>query len=652
MKKPHDVNTFFFINFLNISENLLSKDLCEIINNLTFNEEKLFPFTISYDDFVKFYMYMKETNLFYMKYWLKFIRTKTNKNVSLYQEKILKNAIIFIIFLIRFRNNTNFISSIHLNNPERKKLKMFAYIDDYIYKLYKSCYVLFDFKSFEILSKFLLLLSTINFQTSSFSQFNDSHFESLYLFKLSVKIINDTIVKNKQITINEITYLKTFLQFILFRVEVPEKSDKNKDNVFLLSKYDYFSKDLYSMINVLRVLPKSDVRKEIKKLLLDVLFNIFHNNFTFHKVMNPLVNITKDCLLNMEIENLEEIRNDLLISRFSMKLYDKIINEHIYINLQSGFYMNDDNTRITVEHSNFQCQKSLLFFSFNLHPKENQMSYPIITFKGEKVKEKENYILLIKIKREGNKFFLILESQKKEEIKKEEIKIEEIKPYENYYCSMHKAKHLSITTNKMKKLSDLTQTVPPFMNKNLVECKIGYFKDNLEELHFHGILGSIINVEIESFEESKLINYLDKYENYFLSKYLNTNHLDKTEPYFPVKVSSLTMVIHPLSFQFVPFIYDHGQTENKSGGSCEMKIKMSSFLVQKKEKDPKPTIILQNKFSKNFYSFYKIPKYIEFINNDGINYILLQLEYFYQLYIKKESTPDVSSILKLMYIFI
>lgn len=647
MKKLHDVNKFFFVNFLNISENLLSKDLCEIINNLSFNEEKLIPFKISYDDFVKFFTYMRETNLFYMKYWLKFITSKKNKNVPLHQEKILKNAIIFTVFLIRFRNNTNFVPSIQLNNPERKKLKMIAYIDDYIYKFYKSCYVLFDFKSFEILSKFLILLSTINFQSFSFSQFNDSQFESLYLFKLSVKIINDTIAKNKAITVNEIKYLKTFLKFILSRVQVKENSDKNKDNVFLLSKYDNFSKDLYSMVNVLRLLPLSNDHMkteymQIEQLLLDILFNIFNKNFTFHKVMSPLVKFTKDCLLNMENKNIDELIKDLLINQFAMKLYNNILNNDTDNDLPSGFYINDDHSTITVIQSNFHLQKSLLFFSFNLHSKENKMLYPIITFKGEKPTD----VLSISIICKGNKFFLYLGDQ--------EICL--INPYENYYCAMQKAKKLSIIINKMKNSSELTQTIPPFMNKNLVECQIGYIKEDIQEHHFSGILGSIIHVEVEDFEEFKLIHYLDQYEKNLLSKYLYINQWEKTETHFPVVVNSLNLVVHPLPFQFVPFVHDQDEIDNQNAGLKIKKIEMDSFFEQNNEKNSKekktiPEIILQNKFSKNFYSFYKIPKHIEFINNDGLNYILLQLEYFYQLFIKNKTTTE-TSLLKLMYIFI
>lgn len=647
MKKLHDVNKFFFVNFLNISENLLSKDLCEIINNLSFNEEKLIPFKISYDDFVKFFTYMRETNLFYMKYWLKFITSKKNKNVPLHQEKILKNAIIFTVFLIRFRNYTNFVPTIQLNNPERKKLKMIAYIDDYIYKFYKSCYVLFDFKSFEILSKFLILLSTINFQSSSLSQFNDSQFESLYLFKLSVKIINDTIAKNKAITVNEIRYLKTFLKFILSRVQVEENSDKNKDNVFLLSKYDNFSKDLYSMVNVLRLLPLSNDHMkteymQIEQLLLDILFNIFHKNFTFHKVVSPLVNFTKDCLFNMENKNIDELIKDLLINQFAMKLYNNILNNDTDNDLPSGFDINDEHSTITVIQSNFHLQKSLLFFSFNLHPKENKMLYPIITFKGEKPTDVLSIIIICK----GNNFFLYLGDQ--------EICL--INPYENYYCAMQKAKQLSIIINKMKNSSELTQTIPPFMNKNLVECQIGYIKEDIQEHHFRGILGSFIHVEVEDFEESKLIHYLNQYEKNLLSKYLYINQWEKTETYFPVKVNSLNLVVHPLPFQFVPFVHDQDKIDNQNAGLKIKKIEMDSFFEQNKEKNSKekktiPKIILQNKFSKNFYSFYKIPKYIEFINNDGLNYILLQLEYCYQLFIKNKTTTE-TSLLKLMYIFI
>ena len=80
-------------------------------------------------------------------------------------------------------------------------------------------------------------------------------------------------------------------------------------------------------------------------------------------------------------------------------------------------------------------------------------------------------------------------------------------------------------------------------------------KKDIQEHHFSGILGSIIHVEVEDFEEFKLIHYLDQYEKNLLSKYLYINQWEKTETHFPVTVNSLNLVVHPLPFQFVPFVH-------------------------------------------------------------------------------------------------
>ena len=429
--------------------------------------------------------------------------------------------------------------------------------------------------------------------------------------------------------------------------------------------------------------------------------------------MSPFLNITKNSLVNFNNNSLEELNQKMSIDNFMINYFLKIFEKekNLYsldtYKLNEGFYLGDDNCGINVIIKKFKNDEKTFFFSFNLIPINNIENYSIITFQ----KENNIYFSINLIKnKNSNNYELVININSKNILTEITIIPEQTYLFAisfftkkkfiiNYIGGQYKIKQKSYEYSYKDNID--------WENFNLcIGCKLQYYSLLKENTYlylntFKGFVGPFI-VFNNSYSKEKeiIIDYIFKlkgkygnfiYNNYNMRSilifeeydYVYENILKYFESEKKNIQSDIELYIYPESFKKkfidnIDYLYLYNGKE-----ICLTKIKKKNLNTYEKI-NKKVKFDLQydedyiqenenfanlNKFDKNiqleipfnfnskFFIFKNKNTFSEFLKMDGIKFLILHLNFYYQIIIfldkseKEQKGNQFDKLIDSMYIF-
>ena len=500
---------------------------------------------------------------------------------------------------------------------------------------------------FTILNLFLFLIDT----NYDFSIYSDKLYklknylllkEILFIFQEAFIIIfNNVENNNEDIKKNN---LNTFQKLFYFLEKFQNSKEINyHHNIEILIKL--LVNSIHYMLKKINIKLLLKYDTQFKNKLINFYSHFLKFNYKKSKIYNKFLDSLKNSFINLYDfdNNKEKITNDLFIQSFYMKLIKKIFffEENTTIKSASipqfnSFFFNGFDSQISLNLQNIKfLDKSSLFFSFNLNPINNREIYPL--FQIEKFYDKKNSYDL--------EFYVYLKQTEKNDLEKydlfifkdgNEIKVDtnkKILSNTNYYFNITfnvdkvyiifyngKGEIIQFELEKIKKIFD----------SNAYNLIFGFNKKELSA--FSGYIGPIIMIknpsntkEIKLNEFISFILKLQKDYQYFLFLEPNSSYSLEYMNYFHInnliyKIKSKLEKIN----SFECFLYltpDLIKYFNEENGE--------------KNNLPDIGIICPNQQNYGINNLnVTLVKYeqgiINFIMDNGLNYICLLYEYIYQ----------------------
>ena len=673
-------------SFLLIYENLLKKTKIEFLFNC--NEKEIYFYKT-------FSNYLDESNL---KYLSKFNLNLKNSNLN--NEQLFKYFLLHIFNYFEKHNNKQ--------NKKEELLKIYNSIN-FLIDLFSNLYNrnLFHINHFEIFSRLLLLFSIIQIKEKKYNYDNiykDNLIKNIMFIPLSFNIIKNTFInKKKKISKKEEISISNYFEFFDELILT-----NNISNLNLLRRYESKILNIIECIYLI-----NSESNELNRNLENFISKLYIFNFTMKDLMSPFLNITKNSLVNFNNNSLEELNQKMSIDNFMINYFLKIFEKekNLYsldtYKLNEGFYLGDDNCGINVIIKKFKNDEKTFFFSFNLIPINNIENYSIITFQ----KENNIYFSINLIKnKNSNNYELVININSKNILTEITIIPEQTYLFAisfftkkkfiiNYIGGQYKIKQKSYEYSYKDNID--------WENFNLcIGCKLQYYSLLKENTYlylntFKGFVGPFI-VFNNSYSKEKeiIIDYIFKlkgkygnfiYNNYNMRSilifeeydYVYENILKYFESQKKNIQSDIELYIYPESFKKkfidnIDYLYLYNGKE-----ICLTKIKKKNLNTYEKI-NKKVKFDLQydedyiqenenfanlNKFDKNiqleipfnfnskFFIFKNKNTFSEFLKMDGIKFLILHLNFYYQIIIfldkseKEQKGNQFDKLIDSMYIF-
>ena len=588
-------------------------------------------------------------------------------------EKLFNFLIVWCVFL--FQNHTKK----QINNESddnyfiRKKLgykanfKNLEFTTKLLTKFYKQ--KIFNLNQIEIFLRLLIVLSINEKEISKILEDNNEKKKNIKNFtflKSSLNLLKeiflykkDYLNKEEEIVLNN--YLKFFNKYI-FQNNIP--------NQYLF--FEIISKNIINL-NDLIIIQKNFHEKnfEYEKNLFNLFFNIFKLKLTYSNLMHFFINNIKNNFIYLERifnnnkTNFEKKIESLLNhTNFSLNYFEQSIAEENLNNsndILNGFYFKKQNSCLYVDCT-IHSKKNFLLFSFNFMGDDIKKTYTIIEFYNvilekdkikkiyfsfvlkyllkdgmfklfiEKSDNKNNIETNIEIKQNINYFFKVCIENKNNKIhyledKSKEIKIIDIENFYNYDTYNYNIivgakfnKKIEASAEKENYLNNLNNTFDTFEGKIgtiILSGKNSIFKDKFNQKyenilleHFQEEIYKNLYLLISSRSFIKSISN-EKFDNIFLKidydKKIEKNHYYCYE--------NMEYSIKPNYYKYSNYL----SIEIKDCQGIKDKIiKISDFT----------------NFDENFFPFQNNFTFEQFFSCDGMNYLILLLEFYYQLICK------------------
>lgn len=566
-------------------------------------------------------------------------------------------------------------------------------------KLY--CDKIIDDDKFEIFLRLLIILSITSKKEKENENKIDNIANTMFL-KECINIIKKVYQKIYE-TQNKFTEKQEKVInniIIIIRENVityPNEKAINIINKSFLSNNDYYTTSIIDLIFIISKMKNMEIIDNLKELLA----NIYLFSFKHESMMNSIIKILEPLLINLNIKKLEDINSELNISNFPIKLLNKMNEKEEMILkedptfLKKGFYLGNKVCGICGEIGDLK-EDFMLIFGFALQEinkqKNNIKEWTLINIRNDK-NESKLKISLLEIGNLNNQYNIIIKTPKKSY--NTQIIVLSKKTYIfsfNFYSSF-KGINLIIyytdgsgsdnpTINEIEKLS-----IDNFYDKNCkiyIGCDIkedkkmplDLGKDNFNN-NFTGYIGNLMILNFKKFSKkspqeisklilslkgdydscilmplgtndnkSSFINNENKYDNQIKNKIieLNENQSDFVE--------SLKMLISSESFKLIEYKdeIDYLNLVNNYVLYEEFKNEITSVrqnylnLKQKRGSSSKEKMIsiFSSFFNCRFHIFENKRTLDEFLNFDGIHYLCLLFEYYYQILSRIENTNDIN----------
>ena len=547
------------------------------------------------------------------------------------------------------------------------------------------------------LSLKLLITLSISLKTNEEPNKNDKIVNMMFFKECinTIKIVFTKIYESqKKYTENQEKLLNNIILFI--RENVIDYSNKKPISIFIKSYLSHNDYNTSSLIELIFIISKMN-NIEIINNYIELLTNIYSFSFRYNNMMSPLIKILEPLLININKKQLDEINYEINISKFPIQLLNGLIEKEATILkedptlLKSGFYLGNKISGISSELDSLG-DDFLLIFGFSLHEINNDLNkinkrkeWTLVNIRNkEKDKASQIKIWLSQIENIDNKYNLLISIKNK--VFQTKIIIVSKKTYIFSFHFIKKTLKICYTSqsdaypiNEIEEINiqsfntnntniyigcDINNSINLIKEDNTFTGFIGTIiiinqkklaKKNPEDiskliLSLRGDYASIINMSLENKEyKSSLISNENKYNNYKNVFLYNQVHdkiiqLNEKSPDSLKFVESIKALISPNSFRLVEYkdevdylnlknnyeFYEYYKKENIS-------IKQNFLDFKQKDsssKNDKMINIFSSFFNNRFHIFENKNSLEEFIKYDGIYYLCLLLEYYYQIICK------------------
>ena len=596
-------------------------------------------------------------------------------------KKIIKN-IFLLFYLMIFQisiskiTNVDFALKFFINKKLFRFLKIMTAFTSkfYIDKL-------IDISELGIILKMLIAFSVNN--TYEDIKVN-TDIKNLMYFKECISIILITFKENhdeneQKFLINIFNYINTNICF-----QDKEKLKPNYTNKFYLLHNDYKTTKLIKLMNFIYKINN----KELTKIYFTFLINIYYFQFSYNNLAWNLYELIQPLLENIDIKNYETILKEIAFPEFQFCFIKELMEkekEFIKGNdliFKNAFYLSGKqiNSGIIADIGKIK-EQILLSFGFNLIitdiQKEEYIIFQIKTYE-QKLQLKATII------RDNKYYFLCLFDS---HLNKEGLRFKlKINPnhYYSFVLNIKKGK-LYISYLKEDEFFEEPKAIniKEMKTNNLLLCmgceieKIN-LKSNLIHNNyiiknmFSGFIGDIFIININSYKDefslqNNILNLKGKYgytfiksalEQKSLDEYVSSNldktsknitYLDDKENLFTKKypekrkfkiIENTELYINSNNFRLVEYIdnidymnYDNKYYQKKALSEKTKKVYQFLYNLRTKasKNDNKIIEIGSSLFNCNFNYVDNTSSIIKFIEEDGIFYMLLILEYYYQI---------------------
>ena len=531
-----------------------------------------------------------------------------NSNIKDSQDIIYILLIIFCFNIFKFEVALKNDKSSENDLLFLKLYELLSIILQIISKMYTDH--LINDKKLEIILKLLIILS-ISTSIIEVPNKNDK-IENMMFFSKSINIL-------KQIYKKIFSYQKSFTKeqeevtnnIILFIREniIDYSEQKPIINKSYLSHNDFCTSYIIELIFSISKMKNP----EIINNFIDLLTNIYTFSFRYDNIMNPLLKILEPLFINIKLKQFEDIKYELNICNFPIKLLNALIKkEEDIINedpnfLRTGFYLGNKICGISSELDNLEDDFAIIF-GFSLHEinihKNNIKEWTLINIKNiENEKEKDHQIKIWLSQKENLNGQYILKVTIKDKIYDTKIVITSKKTYIFSFQftkgSLFKPNKLKIfytcdlkseqtNLSEIKELEEINIESFKSGKKNIyIGCDINNYNPivltNMPQNTFTGFMGTVIILDLKKLSKKgpeEILKYIlelkgdyasifpillenNEYKTFFYDNTKKYNNKEEyTSQYNEIKklnspeskfVESIKALISPKSFCLVEY---------------------------------------------------------------------------------------------------
>ena len=684
---------FYINNFLLLNKNFCLDN--KIISNELFNNKtSLYSYFKYTSKIISIYLNEKENindkkklvtnkknsrNILYLTKMMKNIKriSKIKANNSI--KKIISTFFTIFIFNILKENNIN-----KKNEPNNSNVlyELLNNILSIIGLLYLKDIINDDY--YELILKYLLIFSMDIPINSLEKQLNEKYeINNIIIFKSCINLIK--IVFNKLFLLQkELNQRQEEIinNIILFIKEKMFDSLDNPNKISYINK-NFLSKNDYKkllLIDLIFIISKTK-SKIITTLFIDLLTNIYYFSFNYENIMRPMLKQLEPLIVNIQNKSIKKLNEEIKISDFSLSLLEALNNKENQILknhscfLKQGFYFGNHEGGLVCDF-NYLNNEFVIFFGFRLEKSEMK---EIILFDIKYNKDNSSQIKFFLRSNGDNDNYEIFAEDKNGQAQSFQIIIS---VGINYIFSIHfkiggLMHQTSIKVNYIKdniytnNKEDIKTDIKEIKIKNFrtedISIYFGcYINNNGQDIiinKFRGYIGDTIilngstfkylydNIEIDNLLFILKGNYSDIFtlsaeiqeNNIFIKNKNNSPEIiqikEKIKSFWDNE-NALFDAIKIISSNYFKLVNYEDNIDCLGKKMKVFDIEKNKTYIKQKYLDCKINsdssedirgIKIYTFFDKNFHIFNNKLTISEFIKYDGIDYLSLLIEYYYQI---------------------
>ena len=563
---------------------------------------------------------------------------------------------------------------------------------------------------FEEFLKFLLFLSLA--KKIENKPMEKDEISNMMFFKSCInvlkKVFNKLFILQNEYTQRQEELLNNIIIYINKNIlgYCDKSNDQKYSNKIFLSNNDYKTTLLIDLTYIISKTKKNYIKDSFINLLSD----IYHFSFNYDNCMKPTLQLLEPLFININKKEISQIEHELKIADFGLSFFNSLIDKENKIKkqksciLKQGFYFYSENSGIICEFNSLE-NEFIIMLGFQVESNELDS---ILLFDILNTKTFNSLIKFYLMKTyDNNSYEMFGENSKNEMSTKINIFVGKTYIFAFHFkikgimqSSTIKINYVRDDRNSDKKekkpnvLSGVELKIKNIKNENLtmfIGCEMpraGPKKGKIEN-KFKGFIGDIIILNSKNIKDKIELEFI-KYLLYLggdystilslftenLNKFLYTDKISNTDPnYIELKeqinkfdenehklFKSIKMIISPKFFNSIEYQDDIDYMNLKNNYDYYHQKKSITFKIKKNYldtilktdalEDKKAIILYSSLFDKNFHIFENKSSIIEFIKYDGMHYLNLLLEYYYQIisYLcenkKKFKNEDINNISK------
>ena len=617
----------------------------------------------------------------------------TNKNNTL--KLLLLSFIIFFYFHMLLQNNID-IKTKNKYLLIKKLYNLLKIYSTIIPKLFFD--KLLNKDELEVILKMFILFSINNYNNKEIKENNNiENIMYLKECLNIIKIIYNSSIEEQNMLINIINYININICYINkdknnlnYKIN-KDNNNFNYTNKFYMIHNDHKTTKLLSLMNIIDKLNNS----ELNNAYFELLSNIYYFQFSYNKFNWPFYRLFEPLLVNIDKKNYSTILNEISFPNFQLNFIKYLIDkEKIFIEnnpciLKNGFYFgeNNNNSGIIAEIGKLE-DNFIITFGFKLLIKNEHLKQKeFIVLQIKNINDNKSQ-LIVSIKKKSDSYSLVLIDNKKNE-----KNIVSIIPCKYYIFSLQIKDSNLYVVYRYDNFPTIFFEVKKFhfkINNNLficVGCDVEPIKLKNKKFHknykytnkFTGFIGDVHIINTKSYinkDKNKDINNIFNLQEYILdfkgkygyiipqsilkqenlNEYITTNILDfkikkgdkfirKDEKEEYKIIDNICLYITSKNFKLINYMdkidylnYDSNYDEKeKLLNEIHKEYQyFNNYRIKRNEDNNNNKIVEINTklFNCNFNIFENRSSLVKLIEEDWIFYLILILEYYYQVIYK------------------